>query len=340
MMENKRTFRMDELFSLFVRGKVHSSDMLPEGSSHFYVGAKRKENGVMKRCGYNADLVSKGNCMVFIANGEGSVGYCNYMDRDFLASGDLVLAYGDFLDKYTALYIATLLDLERPKYSFGRKYGKYVKSTTVPLPVNTNNEPDWEYIRRYVKEEIIPSLPKRSNQIWKGEIKKEPLLQEYLSLNDRKWEWFEIGDRRLFQIEKGKRLTKADMIDGDIPYIGAIDSNNGVSAFISNDRYLHDANTITVSYNGSIAEAYYQDRPYWATDDVNVLYPMFSLNRYSALFLTTILHNEKYRFNYGRKWKKELMEKSKIKLPVDDSGNPDWQFMEDYIKSLPYSSNI
>jgi hypothetical protein len=33
------------------------------------------------------------------------------------------------------------------------------------------------------------------------------------------------------------------------------------------------------------------------------------------------------------------MKKTKIKLPSDD-GKPDWQFMEDYIKSLPYSSNL
>jgi len=339
-MGKYKTFRMDELFSHFVRGKIHSADMLPEGNKYFYVGAKKKENGVMKRCGYNEELISKGNCMVFIANGEGSVGYCNYMDRDFYASGDLVLAYGDFLDKYIALYLATYLDLERPKYSFGRKYGKYVKSTTIPLPVNLDEKPDWKGIREFVKNEVIPNLPERSRLIWGGYLKKEPILSKRLELSDRRWGWFEIGDKRLFRIEKGKRLTKADMIDGDIPYIGAIDSNNGVSAFIANDKFLHSPNTITVSYNGSIAEAFYQNKEYWATDDVNVLYPLFSLNKYIAMFLTTILHNEKYRFNYGRKWKKELMEISKIMLPIDSSGNPDWQFMEDYIKSLPYSSNI
>ncbi len=161
-----------------------------------------------------------------------------------------------------------------------------------------------------------------------------------MQLDTDKWGWFEIGDDRLFEIKKGKRLTKADMIDGDIPYIGAIESNNGLSAMIANDEHLHEANTITVSYNGSIAEAFYQDKEFWPTDDVNVLYPHFKLNRHIAMFLTTVLHNEKYRFNYGRKWKKDLMEKSKIKLPVDAKGNPDWKYMENYIKSLPYSANL
>ena len=136
----------------------------------------------------------------------------------------------------------------------------------------------------------------------------------------------------IFEIKKGKRLTKADMIDGEIPYIGATDSNNGITAKISNNEHLHSTNTITVSYNGSIAEAYYQTKKFWATDDVNVLYPKFEMNIYSALFLTTIINKEKYRFNYGRKWDKELMQNSLIKLPINEECNPDWQWIEDYVK--------
>ena len=29
-----------------------------------------------------------------------------------------------------------------------------------------------------------------------------------------------------------------------------------------------------------------------------------------------------------------------LKLPIDIDGNPDWQFMEDYIKSLPYGDRL
>lgn len=145
------------------------------------------------------------------------------------------------------------------------------------------------------------------------------------------WKWFTYES--LFRIKKGKRLTKADMENGDIRYVGAIDSNNGISNLISNSEHLHQGNTITVSYNGSIAEAFYQDKTFWATDDVNVLYPKFKLNKYRALFLTTLINKEKYRFNYGRKWDKELMKKSKIMLPVKVQ-EPDWEWIENYMKKL------
>ena len=75
--------------------------------------------------------------------------------------------------------------------------------------------------------------------------------------------------------------------------------------------------------------------PYWALDSVNVLYPKFELNPFIGLFIATIIRQEKYRFNYGRKWGKDRMEKSKIKLPVKN-GKPDYIFMDKFIKSMRY----
>lgn len=58
------------------------------------------------------------------------------------------------------------------------------------------------------------------------------------------------------------------------------------------------------------------------------------------MFLVTILQMEKYRYNYSRKMGSDRLKTFKIKLPKTVGGNPDWKFMEDYIKSLPYSSNL
>lgn len=142
------------------------------------------------------------------------------------------------------------------------------------------------------------------------------------------WRSFKIGD--LFSIKKGKRLTREEQLAGNTPYIGAVDSNNGVTNYIS-QAPIHNGNTISLSYNGSVGEAFYQERAFWATDDVNVLYPKFSLTRNIALFLCPILRLEKYRFAYGRKWTLEKMKASVIRLPAKGD-EPDWQYMDDYIK--------
>jgi type I restriction enzyme M protein len=154
---------------------------------------------------------------------------------------------------------------------------------------------------------------------------------------DKTWEWIEI--QTIFDIKKGKRLTKANMTKGQTPFIGSIDSNNGYREFISRNP-IHSGNTITVNYNGSVAEAFYQPQPFWASDDVNVLYPKFALDPFIALFIVTIIKMERYRFNFGRKWHVDRMNISQIKLPVDSFGTPDFVFMRTYIKSILSSTSI
>lgn len=172
-----------------------------------------------------------------------------------------------------------------------------------------------------------------------------------MNLNVADWKRFALG--RLFDIKKGKRLTSEDQEDGDNLYIGAIDSNNGVANRIG-QKPIHDGNTISLSYNGSVGEAFYQPEPYWATDDVNALYSRYDgFDESIGLFIAAVIRQEKYRFSYGRKWTLNNMNITEICLPVqhnadgsilidgtckysDEGYTPDWQFMEDYIKSLHY----
>ena len=86
-------------------------------------------------------------------------------------------------------------------------------------------------------------------------------------IDTSKWEAFPIS--MLFSVVKGTRLTKANMRDGNINFIGASTINNGITAHIANDEHIHPENTITITYNGSVGEAFYQDKIFWASDDVN-----------------------------------------------------------------------
>lgn len=172
-----------------------------------------------------------------------------------------------------------------------------------------------------------------------------------MNLNPNDWKRFYLG--RLFDIKKGKRLTAEDQEAGCNIYIGAIDSNNGVANHIG-QKPIHEGNTISLSYNGSVGEAFYQADPYWATDDVNALYSKYEgFNEFIGLFMVATIRQEKYRFSYGRKWTLENMNNTDICLPIrynsdgspfidstnfysDEGYVPDWQFMENYIKSLHY----
>ncbi|MBS3949555.1 MAG: restriction endonuclease subunit S [Peptococcaceae bacterium] len=144
-----KEFRIGNLFRL-ERCKNSVSGDLSDGDDCFYLGAKKSENGVMRRVTRDESVVSKGNCIVFIGNGQGSVGYTNYMNDDFIGTADLTVGYNEHLNKYNGMFVVTLLDLERPKYSFGRKWSSRMANTIIKLPAK-GDSPDWNYMEQHIK---------------------------------------------------------------------------------------------------------------------------------------------------------------------------------------------
>lgn len=124
------------------------------------------------------------------------------------------------------------------------------------------------------------------------------------------------------------------MLPGNINFIGATSLNNGLTAKIANSSHLHPAGTITVTYNGSVGEAFYQTEPFWASDDVNVLYPKFPLNEYRALYFLAPLIKKGKSYGYSYKWTKEKMEADEIYLPVDKNKTIDFDFIEERVREL------
>ncbi len=178
-------------------------------------------------------------------------------------------------------------------------------------------------------------------------------------LDINKWKNFKYSD--IFKIINGyyNRKPIDTGLYSDVPFIGATENNNGITSFASKDEIratkkdgefdesysigekIYSPNCITVSNNGSVGNAFYQIRPFTCSHDINILYLKDrELNPYIAIFLCCIIELEKYRWNYGRKWRPMRMPKSIIKLPVDEYNNPDWKYMEEYIKSLPFSYSL
>ncbi len=147
-----KQFRLEPLF-IFERGKCGSAEkLLEKGDEISYVGAKKEDNGFMYKVVRDKNYVTKGNCIVFIGDGQGSVGYSTYQEKDFIGSTTLSMGRNDNLNKYNALFIITLLDKERFKYSFGRKWnGEKLKNTKIKLPVDKDGNPDWQFMEDYIK---------------------------------------------------------------------------------------------------------------------------------------------------------------------------------------------
>ena len=106
------------------------------------------------------------------------------------------------------------------------------------------------------------------------------------------WEEFFLED--VFTIYSSVRLTKEEMTNGTRPFVGASDSNNGVTAFVGNTNTSLDKNVLGVNYNGSVVESFYH--PYEAifSDDVKRLHlKRHQDNKYVLLFIKQLIFKQK-----------------------------------------------
>jgi hypothetical protein len=316
--------RLRDLFDIVYGNKLDLNKMRlsPESGIHF-VGRSSKNHGVSAIVGKLDSVRPFEKGLITVALGGTKLLSAFVQDAPFYTAQNVaVLKPKTFMSFGERLFMCLCIRHNRFRYSaFGREANRSLKDLLVPEPMDF---PIW--CRGTASVSAIDRLaaPLRRNG--------GPQRLDHLT-----WKNFQLQE--LFDIRKGKRLTKANMSPGNTPFIGAIDGNNGISGFIAQPS-LHEGNTITVSYNGSIGEAFYQSKPFWRSDDVNVLYPRFHLTPGVALFLTTVIRRERYRYSYGRKWDLERMKPSTIRLPVNKNEVPDWQMMERYISSLPFSSQL
>lgn len=161
-----------------------------------------------------------------------------------------------------------------------------------------------------------------------------------LFLDYKNWKEFRLGDEKFFNIQRGTSVYLKNMEDGNIPYVSTTSENNGICAY--KNRKNRSGNLITLAYDGSIGEMFYQQDDFFASEKIVTIDIVSArLNKYIAFFLIGIIKLEKFRYDYGRKWTVDNQLKNTIiKLPSDINGNPDYDFMENYIKSLPYSKSI
>ena len=211
------------------------------------------------------------------------------------------------------LYYCMCIKTNAYRYSYGRQANKTLRDIELPDIV-----PNWAYsitvgpIKTLVNAKIIPTL-KIEN-----------------------WREFKVGD--LFNIINGIKYPADWREKGDLPLVSTSASNNGISDYITTrpEKYK---NILTVAYSGSVGITFFHKNDVFVGETVFALIPKFDNNVYIAMFLCTIFnfHNKKY--GYGRKIIGSRYIFDTIKLPA--KGNtPNWTYMENYIKCLPYSDRI
>ena len=148
-----------------------------------------------------------------------------------------------------------------------------------------------------------------------------------LKLTDREWKSFYLPE--IFSFKRGKRLIAKDRLSGNIAYYSASNTNNGVTDFISNPIFI-EKNKIVVS---TFCDAFFAQGEFTASDEMTLLNNK-NLNKHNAIFICKMIQSNQSKYAFGRKAFSDRLKRQIIMLPVDVQGNPDWQFMEDYIKQI------
>ena len=324
-----KTVKLSELFNIY-NGYASSNVNLIDKSDDtiYYIRPSNTYEGTI--AGYvnkNAipeKYIFSKNTIYVSTDGEGSHSYTYVSSFDFVPNSNVaVLIPKDEMTLREKQYYALCITKNRYKFSYGRK-PKGNRLANILLP-DRSEIPDWVY------EVEEPDLSR-----YKESFNNNPTSE----LNTDNWKEFKYTD--IFDtIIIGKSIDLNKLEEGDINYVGRTEENNGITAKVSkyNDQEPYKGKCITVPMVGNTLKSTYQNDSFYVSQNILILRSR-NLNKYNAMFFNTIIRMNEFRFCYGRTLSIDRFKELTIKLPATPEGEPDYQFMEDYIKTLPYSKYI
>jgi hypothetical protein len=144
-----KAFKYKDLFEI-ERGRGPRKKELNGSGRHPFVSASEFNNGITDFS--DAKPFHAGRVITVARNGN-SVASAFYQPVPFHSTEDVHVFTPKFrMSVPVALFLCTLIKLERYRYSYGRKWGiARMKETDISLPVTNGESPDWELMGRFVR---------------------------------------------------------------------------------------------------------------------------------------------------------------------------------------------
>lgn len=164
-------------------------------------------------------------------------------------------------------------------------------------------------------------------------------------IDTSKWKEFRVGE--LFEIHPTKAypLTNAKLLDGgETPVVVNSSYNNGIGGY-STQVATEKGQMITFSDTVDASTIFYQENDFVGYPHVQGLYPIgeYALywNPYSLMFFASMFRKSALAkgFDYGNKFRRDIAINIKVKLPATSSGDPNWEFMENYMRKYEQQTN-
>lgn len=374
-ISNWKEFRFGRLISDIYKAKALNKDELSIATDSKSCIRYITRTGVNNGCELLADIssiekeyIQKGNAITI---GD-TTATCFYQSENFITGDHMVVVRAEWLNEILALYIVTILNNEQYKYSYGRAFlMDRIKNTLIKLPIKRNIDrtefiddtkkysdegyvPDWQWMEKYIKSLHHKPL------MTKNKVGQAP------ELHINTWEYFLL--KNICTITMGNKMDYSAMSvdEPTINFVGRSADNNGVAGkvdLVTDDKgniiEPYKAGCVTVALGGSLGSAYLQVEDFYTSQNVSVLEFENTVSDCAKLFITNCIMNEsKYKyFPFGRELNTHIRNDFGFTLPIQRNPDgtpiidgthkyseegyiPDWLWMENYIKALPYGDRL
>lgn len=328
-----KEFRVGELFAA-ERGKVKNIQPLCPGETPI-IAAGAYNQGITGM--YEIDSAYE-NRITISCNGAGC-GSTFYHPYKFNVNGDAItlIEKSSMSDKAKSFIACILNGAFTRKYSYEEKCSpQKALNEIVRLPATPDGAPDWAYMESYManlEAKVAESLTLL--QAAKDAEKKK--------VDTREWGEFHLYD--IFSISMGNKFDRSKMceVDEGINFVGRSALTNGVACTVTsvedkkgNTVQPYPAGDITIALGGSIGAAFVQDREFYTSQNVCVLHTDdHSITERAKWFVSASItascgNYEAFTDELNRHIRTDFI----IRLPVDKTGQPDWAYMEEYMRKV------
>lgn len=323
---------LSSLFT-FERGKEKNMAALTSGDIAL-VSARNVNNGIKGFVDNPTKVIAGGNVLTLNNDGDGGAGLAYYQAIDFALDTHVTALHPKSeMTPESLIYMSASISKQHSIFGHGRSISlPRVNRIQSMLPVTESGEPDFVYMSEYVQAYRKVMLSKYRSYV-ENRITELGKYVEIPTLDKKKWAEFSLTE--IFTVSAGKRLETRNKIPGKRPFIGATDNGNGITGFVGNDNSSKDRNVLGVNYNGAPCIAFYHPYECVFTDDVKRLHLINHDDTAGLLlFLTSVFAQQRSKYSYGYKFNEQRMLRQKLMLPITDSNEPDYEYMEQYAKNM------
>lgn len=327
-----KNYMLGDLFELVNSKAYHNKDIVEvkDENGLLYVTRSKFNNGI--KC-----KVEKKSEYIINPAGTISFGAENadffYQKKEYITGNKMYYINTCNISELAALFLKSVLEATfTKKFSFSNgMVPNRIRNEIISLPAMPGGQPDWAYMESYMKKIMEESEKSLEN------LKKSNCDNHLINIKG----WGEFCLKDLFNKKTMKGFPKKAESYEENPdgyhVFGQSIQYQYSRKVILDKKYLHVVNTNypILAYASSVGEIGMIDESFYRSGDNGAfqgLFPKTQMNKFQILFLLSILKQEFKKFRYDTSMTDTMM--IKFKLPVTSSGDPDLQYMGNYMKKV------